>query len=223
MPLYKIGSGEITNLPFLEYIAKKGKPIILSTGMSTLGEVEEAVKTITKVNPSLPLVLLHCVSGYPAKYEEVNLKAMLTLKEAFKLPVGYSDHTLGIEIPIAAVALGAKVIEKHFTLDRSLPGPDHRTSLEPAELKEMVKAIRNVEKALGNGIKKPSPSELKNISIARKSIVAARYIRKGEFFTEENLTVKRPGTGLSPFLWEELIGKRAIKDFQKDEMIVIMT
>ena len=216
VPLYKVGSGEITNLPFLEYIAQKGKPIILSTGMSTLGEVEEAVKIITNVNPSLPLVLLHCVSNYPAKYEDINLKAMLTLKEAFKLPVGYSDHTLGIEIAIAAVALGAKVIEKHFTLDRGLPGPDHMASLEPDELKKMVKSIRNVEKALGIGIKKPAQSELEVIKAARRSLVAARDIRAGEVVKESDMLIKRPGTGILPKFKEMIIGMRLTKDVKKD-------
>jgi len=216
VPLYKIGSGEITNLPFLEYIAKKGKPIILSTGMSTLGEVEEAVKTITNVTSSLPLILLHCVSSYPAKYEDVNLKAMLSLQEAFKLSVGYSDHTLGIEIAIAAVALGAKVIEKHFTLDRGLPGPDHKASLEPDELKKMVKAIRNVEKALGSGIKKAAQSELKVMKVARRSLVAARDIRAGEVVKESDILIKRPGTGILPKFKEIIIGMRLTRDVKKD-------
>jgi len=216
VPLYKIGSGEITNLPFLEYIAKKGKPIILSTGMSTLGEVEEAVKTIKNVNSSLPLALLHCVSNYPAKYEDVNLRVMLTLKEAFKLPVGYSDHTLGIEIAIAAVALGAKIIEKHFTLDRGLPGPDHKASLEPDELKKMVKAIRNVEEALGSGIKKTAQSELKVMKVARRSLVAARDIRAGEVVKESDILIKRPGTGILPKFKEIIIGMRLTRDVKKD-------
>ena len=216
VPLYKVGSGEITNLPFLEYIAKKGKPIILSTGMSTLGEVEEAVKTIINVTSSLPLVLLHCVSNYPAKYEDVNLKAMLTLKEAFELPVGYSDHTLGIEIAIAAVALGAKVIEKHFTLDRGLPGPDHKASLEPDELKKMVKAIRNVEKALGSGVKRPTQSELKVMKVARRSLVATRDIRAGEVVKESDILIKRPGTGILPKFKEIIIGMRLTRDVKKD-------
>jgi len=216
VPLYKIGSGEITNLPFLEYVAKKGKPMILSTGMSTLGEVEEAVKTIINVTSSLPLTLLHCVSNYPAKYEDVNLKAMLTLKEVFELPVGYSDHTLGIEIAIAAVALGAKVIEKHFTLDRGLPGPDHKASLEPDELKKMVKAIRNVEKALGSGIKKPAQSELKVMKVARRSLVAARDIRAGEVIKESDILIKRPETGILPKFKEIIIGMRLTRDVKKD-------
>jgi len=216
VPLYKIPSGEIANLPFLEYIAKKGKPTILSTGMSTLGEVEEAVKTIINVNSSLPLVLLHCVSSYPAKYEDVNLKAILTLKEAFKLPVGYSDHTLGIEIAIAAVSLGAKVIEKHFTLDRGLPGPDHKASLEPDELRAMVKAIRNVEKALGNGIKKPTQNEHEVMKVARRSLVAARDIRAGEIIKKSDILIKRPGTGIPPKFKEIFIGMRPTRDIKKD-------
>jgi len=184
--------------------------------MSTLGEVEEAVKTMINVNSSLSLVLLHCVSNYPAKYEDVNLRAMLTLKEAFKLPVGYSDHTLGIEIAIAAVALGAKVIEKHFTLDRGLPGPDHKASLEPDELKKMVKAIRNVEKALGSGIKKPAQSELKVMKVARRSLVAARDIRAGEVVKESDILIKRPGTGILPKFKEIIIGMRLTRDVKKD-------
>jgi len=231
VPLYKIGSGEIINLPFLEHIAKKGKPIILSTGMSTLGEVEEAVKTIINVNPSFfntshislftshvsPLILLHCVSNYPAKYEDVNLKAMLTLKEAFKLPVGYSDHTLGIEVAVAATALGAKVIEKHFTLDRGLPGPDHKASLEPDELKAMVKAIRNIEKALGDGVKRPTQSELKVMKVARRSLVAARDIRAEEVVRESDIVTKRPGTGIPPKFKDIVIGMRPMRDIKKDE------
>ena len=206
-------------MPFLEYIAKKGKPIILSTGMSTLGEVEEAVKTIINVNSSLPLVLLHCVSSYPAKYEDVNLKAILTLKEAFKLPVGYSDHTLGIEIAIAVVALGAKVIEKHFTLDRGLPGPDHKASLEPDELKAMVKAIRNVEKALGSGIKKAAQSELKVMKVARRSLVAARDIRAGEVVKESDIFIKRPGTGIPSKYLNDVIGKKAKALIKEDTLL----
>ncbi len=237
VPLYKVGSGEITNLQFLEYIAKKGKPIILSTGMSTLGEVEEAIDTIINANPSFfisathhssfsihpssiagyPLILLHCVSNYPASFEEVNLKAMLTLKKAFKLPVGYSDHTLGIEIPISAVALGAKVIEKHFTLDKNLPGPDHKASLEPQELKAMITAIGNAEKALGKGIKKLNKSELEIMKVARRSLVAARDIKAGEMVKESDIVIKRPGTGILPKLREIVIGMRSMGDIKKDE------
>ncbi len=231
VPLYKVGSGEITNLQFLKYIAKKGKPIILSTGMSSLGEVEEAINTIINANPSFfistihhsssitdhPLILLHCVSNYPASFEEINLKAMLTLKKAFKLPVGYSDHTLGIEIPISAVALGAKVIEKHFTLDKNLPGPDHKASLEPQELKAMIIAIRNIEKALGNGIKKPNKSELEIMKVARRSLVAARDVKAGKVVQEEDIVIKRPGMGVSPKFREMIIGMCLSKDIKKDE------
>ncbi|MCD6472937.1 N-acetylneuraminate synthase [Candidatus Aerophobetes bacterium] len=232
VPLYKIGSGEITNLPFLEYIAEKGKPIILSTGMSTLGEVEEAITTIINVNPSFfdtshlspltshasPLTLLHCISNYPAEYEDVNLKAMLTLKEAFKLPVGYSDHTLGIEVPIAAVAMGATIIEKHFTLDKNLSGPDHRASLEPDELKAMVKAIRNVEKSLGDGIKRPTQSELQVMKVVRRSLVAKKDIRAGETVKESDMLVKRPATGIPPKFKEIVIGMKPTRSIKKDEL-----
>lgn len=235
--LYKVSSGEITNLQFLKYIAKKGKPIILSTGMSSLGEVEEGISAITNANPSFfisathhssfsihpssiagyPLILLHCVSNYPASFEEINLKAMLTLKKAFKLPVGYSDHTLGIEIPISAVALGAKVIEKHFTLDKNLPGPDHKASLEPQELKAMIAAIRNIEKALGNGIKKLNKSELEIMKVGRRSLVAARDIKSGETVQEEDIVIKRPGIGVPPKFREIIIGMCLSKDIIKDE------
>lgn len=228
MNIFKIPSGEITNKPLIQHIAKKGKPIILSTGMSYLGEVEKAIhwiqegkRRITRSTLVQPLTLLHCVSSYPAVFEDVNLLAMKTMRKAFGLPVGYSDHTLGIEIPIAAAALGATIIEKHFTLDRSMPGPDHKASLEPHELKSMVLAIRNIEKARGNGFKKPSLSELKNREIARKSIVAAKGIKRGEIFTGENLTLKRPGTGLSPIEWDRVMGKTAIRDFKEDELIEI--
>jgi N-acetylneuraminate synthase len=226
VPLYKIGSGEITNIPFLEYIAKKGKPIILSTGMSTMGEIEEAINVILhslkSSSPDLainlwPLTLLHCVSKYPTDYEEVNLKAMLTLKEIFKMPVGYSDHTLGIEIPIAAVALGAKVIEKHFTLDRDLIGPDHRASLEPNELMAMVVSIRNIEKALGNGVKKPIQSEFEVMRVARKSLIAKRDIRLGEVVNEKDIAIKRPGTGISPKFKNVIKGMVAKKAINYDE------
>ena len=220
--IFKIPSGEITNYLLLKEIGSYGKEIILSTGMADLGEIEDALEVLTTAGtPKEKITVLHCNTEYPTPYEDVNLRAMLTIKEAFKVKVGYSDHTLGIEIPVAAVALGACVIEKHFTLDKNLPGPDHRASLEPEELKAMVRAIRNVEKALGSGIKKPSPSELKNLPIARKSIVARRAIKKGEIFTEENLTVKRPGTGISPMRWNEVLGRKAPRDFKQDEMIEI--
>jgi len=218
VPAFKVGSGEITNFPLLRYIAKKRKPIILSTGMSTLGEIEEALDVIRSEGVE-DIILLHCVSNYPARIEDVNLRAIETLKQAFKLPVGFSDHTLGIIVPIAAVALGACVIEKHFTLDRNLPGPDHRASLEPDELKEMVKAIREVEKALGNGIKKPTKEEEKIKKVARKSIVAKVDISKGAIITEDMLDVKRPGTGIEPKYLKFIIGRKAKEDIKKDDVI----
>jgi len=218
VPAFKVGSGEITNFPLLRYIAKKRKPIILSTGMSTLGEIEEALDVIRSEGVE-DIILLHCVSNYPARIEDVNLRAMGTLKQAFKLPVGFSDHTLGITAPIAAVALGACVIEKHFTLDRNLPGPDHKASLEPDELKEMVKAIREVEKALGNGIKKPTKEEEKIKKVARRSIVAKVDISKGAIITEDMLDVKRPGTGIEPKYLKFIIGRKAKEDIKKDDVI----
>jgi N,N'-diacetyllegionaminate synthase len=219
VPLLKIPSGEITNLPFLERIAAKGRPVILSTGMSTLGEVEEAVQVLRAGGVS-EITLLHCVTEYPAPYAEINLRAMQTLKSAFGLPVGYSDHTPGIEIAIAAVALGAEVIEKHFTLDRSLPGPDHSASLEPKEFKQMVAAIRNVESALGDGIKKPALCELPNIPVARKSVVAARALRAGQKLAAADLDIKRPGTGLSPKLLTALVGRTLRTNIEPDELIL---
>ena len=218
LPLYKVPSGEITNAPFLEHIAKKGRPIILSTGMSTLGEVEEAVRVLKDAGAK-QLTLLHCVTEYPAPYDEVNLRAMKTLKCAFGLPVGYSDHTPGIEIAIAAVAMGAEVIEKHFTLDRSLPGPDHAASLEPEELERMVTAIRHVEAALGDGIKTPAKCELPNISVARKSVVASRSLRTGHKLERADLDIKRPGNGIVPKLLPALIGRRLRTAIQKDQVI----
>lgn len=218
--IFKIPSGEITNLPLLRHISKKKRPIIMSTGMSTMKEVSSAVKAIQSEGNN-EISLLHCVTEYPAPYEEINLNAMLTMKKKFKLQVGYSDHTVGIEIPVAAVALGAKIIEKHFTVDKNLPGPDHAASAEPAEFAKMVSAIINVEKALGDGIKRPAKCEIKNIPIARKSIVAACEIQKGEIFTIENLAIKRPGTGLPPSYLEKIVGKKAKKDFNKDELIGI--
>jgi len=218
LPLYKVPSGEITNIPFLEHIARKGKPIILSTGMSTLGEVEEAIGAL-KGAGSNQITLLHCVTEYPAPYDEVNLRAMQTLKAAFGLPVGYSDHTPGIEVAIAAVALGAEVIEKHFTLDRSLPGPDHAASLEPAELRQMVSAIRHVEVALGDGIKVPTKSEIPNISVARKSVVATRALTAGHSLAQSDLTIKRPGNGIAPKLLAALIGRTLSKNIDRDETI----
>jgi len=218
VPLYKVPSGEITNLPFLQHLARKGKPLILSTGMSTLGEVEEAVHVLQTAGTT-QLTLLHCVTEYPAPYAEVNLRAMQTLKSTFGLPVGYSDHTSGIEIAIAAVALGAEVIEKHFTLDRSLPGPDHSASLEPIELLQMVTAIRHVEAALGTGIKAPAPCELPNISVARKSVVAARTLPTGHQLATGDLEIKRPGSGLAPKLLPTLIGRTLRASVAKDEII----
>lgn len=215
---WKIPSGEITNLPYLIKIAKIGKPIILSTGMSTMKDIENAIMAL-KENGSGAITVLHCTTEYPAPFNEVNLNAMNTIKKEFNVPIGYSDHTKGIEIPIAAVAMGATVIEKHFTLDRNMEGPDHKASLEPNELKAMVSAIRNVEVALGDGDKKPTESEKKNIAIARKSIIAKQKIRKGEVFTEENLTVKRPGNGISPMKWFEVIGRPSSRDFEEDELI----
>ena len=217
----KIPSGEITNLPYLRQVASLFPEVILSTGMATIGEIKDAVKVLTDNGVSKDkITILHCNTEYPTPMEDVNLKAMLHIQRELGLPIGYSDHTLGIEVPIAAVALGATVIEKHFTLDKTLPGPDHKASLEPNELKAMVSAIRNIEKAIGgSGLKEVSKSEEKNKPIARKSIVAAKKIVKGESFTVENLTVKRPGTGISPMQWDEVIGKEAKRDFQEDELI----
>lgn len=218
LDIFKIPSGEITNLPFLEVIGSFKKKVIISTGMADLGEIEVALK-ILKDSGTTDIIVLHCNTEYPTPMEDVNLLAMSTIASAFKVDIGYSDHTNGIEIPIAAVALGAKVIEKHFTLNRNMEGPDHKASLEPEELAEMVRSIRNIEIALGNGLKKPSNSELKNKPIARKSIVAEKDIREGELFTVENLAIKRPGTGLSPMIWYELLGKKANKNYKKDELI----
>ena len=217
---FKIASGEIINFPLLSHIASTGKPIILSTGMSTLEDVEEALGVIYKTQNS-KIVLLHCTSDYPAKVEDVNLRAMITMHQSFHLPVGLSDHTPGIEVSLAAVAMGASVIEKHFTLDKNLPGPDHKASLGPQELKDLVKAIRNIGRALGDGIKTPSRSEMNTKLIARKSIVAARNIKKGELLNEHNITVKRPGNGISPMRWNEVLGSKAVRDFEKEELIEI--
>lgn len=218
MKRWKVPSGEITNLPYLIRIAKTKKPVILSTGMADLQEVEAAV-TVLKQYGCEKISLLHCTTEYPALYEDVNLKAMDTLQEVFQEEVGYSDHTQGIAVSIAAVARGARIIEKHFTIDQNLPGPDQKASLEPKEFKEMVQAIRNIELAMGDGVKKPSEIEKKNRVAARKSIVAARPIRQGEIFTEENLTVKRPGNGISPMEWNDVIGKTAKRNYQEDERI----
>lgn len=219
--LWKIPSGEVTNYPFLKRIAAYNERTILSTGMCDIGDVRAAVEALYKNGLSKEnLILLHCNTEYPTPFEDVNLKAMDALHREFGVEIGYSDHTRGIEVPIAAVALGATVIEKHFTLDCDMEGPDHKASLEPDELKAMVSAIRNIEKAVGgDGIKHISDSERRNIAVARKSIVAARDIRMGELLTEENLTVKRPGTGVSPMRWEEVIGTKAVRDFQEDELI----
>ena len=218
--IWKIPSGEITNYPYLVEIAKTGKDIILSTGMSTLEEVDAALDVLKK-NGAGKITLLHCTTNYPTPMKDVNLRAMLTLKEHFGLSVGYSDHSKGIEVPLAAVALGAEIIEKHFTLDRNMEGPDHKASLESDELKAMVEGIRKVEEALGTGIKSPSESEKANIPIVRKSIIANRKIKAGEILTAENLTTKRPGTGISPMRWNEVLGTKAVRDFEEDELIEI--
>lgn len=218
--LFKIPSGEITNLPYLRHIGQLGKDVIMSTGMADLGDVEAALCALEEAGtPRGRITVLHCTTEYPTPMNEVNLRAMQTLQTAFGVRVGYSDHTSGIEVAIAAVAMGASVIEKHFTLDRSLPGPDHQTSLEPRELKAMVAAIRNIEQAQGDGVKRITPSEARNRPAARKSIVASRDIKSGEIFSHENLTAKRPGTGISPMRWNEVIGRRAGRDFAGDELI----
>lgn len=217
--IIKIPSGEITNLPYLREVARQKKKVILSTGMSNMQEVKEAVDIIRQ-NGSEDITVLHCNTQYPTPMEDVNLRAMISMREELELPVGYSDHTQGIEVPIAAAAMGATVVEKHFTLDKTMEGPDHKASLEPDELSEMVKAIRNIEKALGDGNKNITESEKDNLSIVRKSIVAACRIEKGELFTEKNLTVKRPGNGISPMKWDEIIGKISDKTYEVDEVIV---
>ena len=217
---YKIPSGEITNLPYLRQIGRLRKRVILSTGMADLGEVEDAITVLIHAGVlRQDICILHANTEYPTPMHDVNLRAMQTLGQAFNVSYGYSDHTNGIEVPVAAVALGATVIEKHFTLDRSLPGPDHKASLEPDELKAMVRAIRNIEVALGGQIKQPSPSELKNKAVARKSLVARTLVKKGELFGDHNLAVKRPGTGISPMRWDEIIGTPATRDYQEDDLI----
>lgn len=218
MPFFKIPSGEITNYPYLSRIAKTNKPVIMSTGMSTIEEIEDALKVL-RSNGAQDIKLLHCNTEYPTPYEDVNLLAMNELGKRFNVKVGYSDHTLGIEVPIGAVALGATVIEKHFTLDKNMEGPDHKASLNPSELKSMVDAIRNIERSLGSSEKKPSMSEQKNMVAARKSIVAKRDIKKGEILSEDNITVKRPGNGITPMRWEEVLGTSAVCDFEMDELI----
>ena len=216
--IWKIPSGEITNYPYLVAIAKTGKDIIMSTGMCNVDEIREAI-SLLKEHGAGEIRLLHCTTEYPTPYEDVNLRAMATLEKEFGVKVGYSDHTKGIEVPIAAVAMGATIIEKHFTLDKNMEGPDHKASLEPTELKAMVDAIRNIEKAVGDGVKKPAQSEIKNINIARKSIVAKCDIKKGEILTEANITTKRPGDGINPMKWNEVIGSSAVRDFKEDELI----
>lgn len=222
MDYWKIPSGEITNLPYLRKIGAKGERVILSTGMSELYEIEAALDVLEKAGTDRQdVILLHCNTQYPTPMEDVNLRAMDSLRSLGVGGVGYSDHTVGIEVPVAAVALGATVIEKHFTLDKTLPGPDHKASLEPCELAAMVRAIRNIEQALGTGEKHVSPSERANMEVARKSIVASRDIKAGEEFTMENIAVKRPGNGVSPMLWDSVIGKLSPRDFRADELIEI--
>lgn len=221
-PYHKIPSGEITNLPYLRQIGQNGKPVILSTGMATLGEIEAAIEAIEGAGtPKSRITVLHCNTEYPTPMQDVNLRAMQTIASAFDVAVGYSDHTEGIEVAVAAVAMGACMIEKHLTLDRAMPGPDHKASLEPATFKAMVAAIRNVEQALGSVVKRPSPSEIKNRQIARRSLVALTRIRAGETFTAGNVTAKRPGTGMSPMRWDEVIGRTAPRDFEPDEVIIL--
>jgi len=220
LKIFKIPSGEITNLPYLRHIGSLGKKVILSTGMSNLGEVGDALNILINAGTSKDnITVLHANTMYPTPMEDVNLNAMQTIHKEFGVAVGYSDHTLGIEVDIAAVAMGASIIEKHFTLDNAMEGPDHKASLEPEELKAMVSAIRNIEKALGSNEKILSPSEEVNINIARKSIVASRPVRKGELLSADNITTKRPGTGLSPMKWDEIVGTIASKDYQSDELI----
>ena len=217
---FKIPSGEITNLPYLRHIGQFSKSVILSTGMSTLGDIEAAIDVLEQAGtPRLLITVLHCTTEYPTPMAEVNLRAMQSMQAAFGVSVGYSDHTAGIEISIAAAALGATVIEKHFTLDRNLPGPDHKASLEPDELKAMVSAIRNIEIALGDGIKRLTPSESRNKPVVRKSLVASKVIKAGEVLSAENITTKRPGTGMSPMTWDAVMGRKAVRDFAVDELI----
>jgi len=217
---FKVPSGEITNYPYLKMMGEFDMEIILSTGMANIGEVEAALNVLVDSGTSKDnITVLHATTDYPTQVEDVNLKAMQTMASAFNVKVGYSDHTSGIEVPTAAVALGATVIEKHFTLDKNMPGPDHKASLEPDELKAMVKAIRNIELALGDGVKRPSKSEEKNIPVARKSLIAAYDIAEGDVFSEKNLTIKRPGTGISPMRWNEILGQVAIKHYKADDLI----
>jgi N,N'-diacetyllegionaminate synthase len=217
---FKVPSGEMTNLPYLRHIGQLGKTVILSTGMATLGEVESAIDALEHAGtPRANISVLHCTTEYPTPMTEVNLRAMQSMQTAFGVKVGYSDHTPGIEVSIAAVAMGASVIEKHFTLDRNLPGPDHQASLEPEELTAMVSAIRNIEVALGDGIKRLTPSEAKNAPVMRKSLLASQAIKAGEIFSDNNITAKRPGTGISPMRWDDVIGRTASRDFAEDELI----
>lgn len=218
LPFWKVPSGEVTNLPYLLAIARTQKPVAMSTGMCEMEEIQTAIDVL-KNNGTPKITLLHCNTEYPTPFEDVNLRAMQTMKERFGVEVGYSDHTTGIEVPIAAAALGAAIIEKHFTLDKTMRGPDHKASLEPQELSSMIIAIRNIERAMGNGIKTPSPSERKNTDIARKSIVARRAIIKGETLLEDNITTKRPGNGISPMRWVDVLGTKAKRDFDEDELI----
>jgi len=220
LQIFKIPSGEITNLNYLRHIGSLGKEVILSTGMSTLEEIEKALIILTSAGTSKEnITILHANTMYPTPMEDVNLRAMQTIQDKFDVAVGYSDHTLGIEVDIAAVAMGATIIEKHFTLDKTMDGPDHKSSISPDELKEMVSSIRNIEKALGSSIKKPSKSEMPNITMARKSIVASKSIKKGELFSEKNLTTKRPGTGINPMNWDSILGKVAERDYQIDDLL----
>lgn len=218
VPFWKIPSGEVTNYPYLKYIGKTQKPVVMSCGMSTLEEIEAAINVLRE-NGTKDISILHCNTDYPTKMSDVNLRAMNWLKERLGVSVGYSDHTLGTEVPIAAVAIGAEIIEKHFTLNRSMEGPDHICSLEPEELKQMVQAIRNIEQALGDREKRVTDSEMHNIAVARKSIVSARRIRCGEILTEDMLTTKRPGNGINPMLWEQVIGKCANRDYDEDDVL----
>ena len=220
LQIFKIPSGEITNLTYLRHIGSLGKEVILSTGMSTLKEIEEALIILTSAGTLKEnITILHANTMYPTPMEDVNLRAMQTIQDKFGVAVGYSDHTLGIEVDIAAVAMGATIVEKHFTLDKTMDGPDHKSSISPEELKAMVSSIRNIEKALGSSIKKPSKSEKPNITMARKSIVASKSIKKGELFTEKNITTKRPGTGISPMEWDSIIDKVAKRDYQIDDLL----
>ena len=220
LQIFKVPSGEITNLPYLRHIGSLGKQVVLSTGMSKLIEVRDALNILINAGTFKDdITVLHANTMYPTPMEDVNLNAMLTIQAEFDIAVGYSDHTLGIEVDIAAVAMGASIIEKHFTLDKTMDGPDHKASLEPEDLKAMVTSIRNIEKALGSSEKKPSPSESANIEIVRKSIVAKKNIKNGELLTEKNITVKRPGNGINPMMWDEVLGSKSIKDYKVDEMI----